>query len=163
MGSFPGFASPSDMVNSKCIVVIKPGNSSVVIWYQVDEFTLTSSVEYLLLNHTFTLGRFEKCHTNQLSTWTRVWGIFFFGQSSWQLSMVLIPSLPSLSKHQNGIYPLMTLMLCLLQSFQGSYVQLVQFLIIVKCSLFLVSNLINYGARLGCYFACPTVGQSFSL
>ena len=37
--SFPGLVPPSDMVNSKSMVGMLPGNSDVVIEYQVDEFT----------------------------------------------------------------------------------------------------------------------------
>ena len=39
--SFPGLVPLDDMVNSKSVMGIKPGDSSVVIGYQVDEFTCT--------------------------------------------------------------------------------------------------------------------------
>ena len=42
--------------NSKSMVGGKPGDASVVIGYQVEEFTDTWSVEHLLLNHKFTTG-----------------------------------------------------------------------------------------------------------
>ena len=37
--SLPGFVLPNDTVDSKYVVGIKPGQSSMVIGYQVDEFT----------------------------------------------------------------------------------------------------------------------------
>ena len=39
--SFPGSAQPNDTVSSKSVVGVKPGNSDVVIRYQIDEFTYT--------------------------------------------------------------------------------------------------------------------------
>ena len=38
---FPGMIPPSGMVKFKCVVDIKPGDSSWVIGYQVDDFTHT--------------------------------------------------------------------------------------------------------------------------
>ena len=43
--SFPGLVPSDDMVNSKSVMGIKPGDSGVVIGYQVDEFTHTWSAE----------------------------------------------------------------------------------------------------------------------
>ena len=45
-GSFFRFGSPNDMVNSESVVGMKPGDSNVVIWYQVDEFTRTFLAEH---------------------------------------------------------------------------------------------------------------------
>ena len=39
--SFPGLVPSDDMVNSESVMGIKPGDSGVVIGYQVDEFTHT--------------------------------------------------------------------------------------------------------------------------
>ena len=36
---FPGSAAPSDTVDSESVVGVTPGDSGVVIGYQVDEFT----------------------------------------------------------------------------------------------------------------------------
>ena len=44
-GSFPGLVPSDDTVNSESVMGIKPGDSSVVIGYQVDEFTHNWSVE----------------------------------------------------------------------------------------------------------------------
>ena len=43
--SFPGLAPYNDMVDSESAVDIKPGNSGVLIGYQVDEFTGPWSAE----------------------------------------------------------------------------------------------------------------------
>ena len=43
--SFPGLVPSDDVVNSDSVMGIKPGDSGVVIGYQVDEFTLTWSAE----------------------------------------------------------------------------------------------------------------------
>ena len=46
--SFPGLVPSDDAVNSDSVMGIKPGDSSVVIGYQVDEFTCTWSAEWLV-------------------------------------------------------------------------------------------------------------------
>ena len=46
--SFPGLVPSDDMVNSKSAVGIKPGDSGVVIGYQVDEFTHSWSIEWFV-------------------------------------------------------------------------------------------------------------------
>ena len=43
--SFPGLVQSDDTVNSESVMGIKPGDSSMVIGYQVDEFTHTWSAE----------------------------------------------------------------------------------------------------------------------
>ena len=43
--SFPGLVPSDDAVNSDSVMGIKPGDSGVVIGYQVDEFTCTWSAE----------------------------------------------------------------------------------------------------------------------
>ena len=43
--SFPGLVPSDDVVDSDSVMGIKPGDSSVVIGYQVDEFTHTWSAE----------------------------------------------------------------------------------------------------------------------
>ena len=43
--SFPGLVPSDDMVDSESVMGIKPGDSGVVIGYQVDEFTCTWSAE----------------------------------------------------------------------------------------------------------------------
>ena len=46
--SFPGLVPSDDAVNSESVMGIKPGDSSVVIGYQVDEFTHTWSAEWFV-------------------------------------------------------------------------------------------------------------------
>ena len=46
--SFPGLVPSDDTVNSESVMGIKSGDSSMVIGYQVDEFTRTSSVEWFV-------------------------------------------------------------------------------------------------------------------
>ena len=43
--SFPGLVPSDDTVDSESVMGVKPGDSSVVIGYQVDEFTCTWSPE----------------------------------------------------------------------------------------------------------------------
>ena len=46
--SFPGLVPSDDAVDSESVMGIKPGDSSVVIGYQVDEFTHTWSAEWFV-------------------------------------------------------------------------------------------------------------------
>ena len=54
--SFPGLVPSDDMVDSKSVMGIKPEDSSVVIGYQVDEFTHTRSVEWFVVHSHIYLG-----------------------------------------------------------------------------------------------------------
>ena len=45
-----GLVPSDDTVNSESVVGIKPGDSSVVIGYQVDEFTHTWSTEWFVVH-----------------------------------------------------------------------------------------------------------------
>ena len=46
--SFPGLVPSDNAVNSDSVMGIKPGDSGVVIGYQVDEFTCTWSAEWFV-------------------------------------------------------------------------------------------------------------------
>ena len=46
--SFPGLVLSDDVVNPDSVMAVKPGDSSVVIGYQVDEFTRTWSAEWFV-------------------------------------------------------------------------------------------------------------------
>ena len=46
--SFPGLVPSDDAVNSESVMGIKPGDSGMVIWYQVDEFSCTWSAEWFV-------------------------------------------------------------------------------------------------------------------
>ena len=59
--AFPGLALPDDMVNSKSVVGMKPGDSSVVIGYKVDEFTHTCLVKHFVAQ-SFILASWARCH-----------------------------------------------------------------------------------------------------
>ena len=50
------------MVNSESVVGIKPGDSGVVIGYQVDEFTCTWSAEQFVAHPIFIQGSLVRCH-----------------------------------------------------------------------------------------------------
>ena len=60
--SFPGLVPSDDAVDSESVMDIKPGDSGVVIGYQVDEFTHTWSAEQLLPTPTFILSSLARCH-----------------------------------------------------------------------------------------------------
>ena len=55
--SFPGLVPPDIMVNSKLGGAVKPGNSKVVIGYQVDEFThMVSRMLYCSITNLLLIG-----------------------------------------------------------------------------------------------------------
>ena len=60
--SFPGLVPSNDMVNSESAMSIKPGDSGVVIGYQVDEFTPTWYAEQFVAHSHFILGSLVSCH-----------------------------------------------------------------------------------------------------
>ena len=60
--SFPGLVPSDDAVDSDSVMGIKPGDSGVVIGYQVDEFTCTWSAEQFVACSTFILGSLARCH-----------------------------------------------------------------------------------------------------
>ena len=51
--SFPSLVLPADMVDSKSVVDIKLGYSSVIVGYQDDKVIYTWLAECLLLDHIF--------------------------------------------------------------------------------------------------------------
>ena len=52
--SFPGFGPSDDVVDSESAIGIKPGDSGVVIWCQVDEFTCTwSTGQFVAHSHIY--------------------------------------------------------------------------------------------------------------
>ena len=60
--SVPGLVPSDDMVNSESVVSIKPGDSGMVIEYQVYKFTHIWSVEQFVAVPTFILGSQVRCH-----------------------------------------------------------------------------------------------------
>ena len=103
----------------------------------------------LLLIHTFTLGSWVRSH-HPPSTWTWVGGVFISRPSSCRIQTGF--GFYPYWFDQYWTHPLLNLMLLLFQALQGSYAQLILFLILLNHGLFLASNLINYGARLGHLF-----------
>ena len=105
------------MVNAELVVDVKPCDFSVVIGYQVDEFTHMCELSASLLQ----VVRITLLWTKQSKT----------------LRMVLILASWTLLMHQNWMFPLMRQMSCLPQSLQGFYVWLGPILIMLACSLIL--------------------------
>ena len=60
-GSFSGSVSPDDTVNSESVVGIEPGDSGVVIGYQVDEFTHSWPAEHFIDSSHFILVSQVRC------------------------------------------------------------------------------------------------------
>ena len=58
---FPGLIQPNDIVNSASVVAILPGDSGVVIGFQLDAFTHTWLAEHFMLDHTLTLSSRARC------------------------------------------------------------------------------------------------------
>ena len=59
---FPGLVPSDDAVNSDSVMGIKPGDSSVVIGYQVDEFLAPGLQSGLWPTPTLILGSLARCH-----------------------------------------------------------------------------------------------------
>ena len=151
--SFSGNAPPDDTVNSESLVCIKPGDSGVVIRYEVDEFTCIWSAECFIAQSHIYPGLIGKVsilthsHPNQAGMITPFWT-----RQLKTLSMVFILSFWTPHWHaRTG---------CILwwgwcHVFSVCYTWLVLFLILLDHSLFPASNLISYGARLGvCFCLC---------
>ena len=61
--SVPGSSPPDDMVNSQSVMVGKPGDIDVVIWYQAEEFTHTWLAEHFITQPHIYPGFTEKVST----------------------------------------------------------------------------------------------------
>ena len=106
-----------------------------------------------LLIHTFTISSWVSCHhfaTFHLKEGVRI--IHLWTRQLQTLNWAQIPSSLIPSRHQNRKHPLMSLLSLLLQSLQGFFTWLVQFLILLNYSLLLASGLINYGDMQGHFF-----------
>ena len=69
--SFPGLDPPSDIFTCKSVVGIKTGDSSVVIGYQVYDFTCTWLTEHFInQSHIYSglIGKVHDVSTKQLPT-----------------------------------------------------------------------------------------------
>ena len=128
---------------------IKPGDSGVVIGYQVDEFTCTWSAEqFVACFHIYPGFTGKVLSLTHFSLEPGCEDYAFLDQLLLTLNRDWIPSSLIHSRHQNWILPWRSLMLLPLQSLLGFSTWLVPFLIILSCSLLLAFILINCGARL---------------
>ena len=136
--SFPGLVPSNDTVDSESVMGVKPGDSGIVIGYQIDEFTHTWSAEQVVAHFHIYPGFTGKVSSlthfplepvcEDYSFWTRPWLTL---NKAW-----IPPSLIPL-RHQNWMLPWMSLMPFHLQSLLGFFTWLVLFVIILNCSLLL--------------------------
>ena len=120
--SFPHLVPPDDAVNSESVVGIKPGDSGVVIGYQVDEFICTWSTEQFVAHSHIYPGFMVKVSSLTHFALEQGFGDYsFLDQAVTDFEQGLDSILTSLivSRHWNWIQTWMSLMLLLLQSFQG--------------------------------------------
>ena len=159
--SFPGLVPSDDTVDSESVMGTKSGDSSVVIGFQVDEFTCTWSTEWFVA-HSHIYPRF----TGKMSSLTHfplVRIISFWIRLLLTLNKAWIPSTLIHSRHQKWTLPWMSLMSLNLQSLLGFFAWLVPFLIILSSSLLLAFKLINCCARLGLFLPCVSGYQDISI
>ena len=147
---FPGLVPSDDTINPESVMGVKPGDSSVVIGYQVDESTHTWSAEKFVAHSHIFPG-----FTGKVSSLTHFPGCedyAFLIRLLLTLNKAWTPSSLIHSRHRNWTLLWRSLMpLHLLQSLLAFSAQLVPFLIILSCSLLLAFILINCGARLGLF------------
>ena len=140
---------------------IKPGDSSVVIAYQVDDFTCTWSAEQFVA-HSYIYPGF----TSKVSSLTHFplepGCMPFWIRLLLTLNKDWTPSSLIHLKHWNWTLPWRSLMPLHLQSLLGFSTWLVPFLIILSHSLLLAFVLINCGARLGLFCAHVSLATKMS-
>ena len=150
--SFPGLVPSDDAVNSDSVMGMKPGDSGVLIGYQVDEFTRTWSAEQFVAHSHIYPG-----FTGKVSSLTYFplepgcEDYAFLDQAVADFKQGLDSILTDSLKILELTLPWRSLMPLHLQSLIGFSAQLVPFLIILSCSLLLTFVLINCGARLGLF------------
>ena len=145
--SFPGLVPSDDQGNSEFVIGIKPGDSGVVIGYQVDEFTCTWSAEQFVA-HSYIYPRFTGKVLHQALA------DFEQGLDSILTDQLKTPEL------ETSLDELM--LLHLLQSLLDFSTQLVPFLIVLSCSLLLAFELVNCGARLGLFLPPVSLATKMS-
>ena len=104
--SFPGLVSSDDAVYSDSVMGIKPGDSGVVIGYQVDEFTHTWSAEqFVAHSHIYPgfTGKVSSLTHFPLNQGVRI--MPFWIRLLLTLNKDWIPSSLIHSRHQNWIFP----------------------------------------------------------
>ena len=134
--SFPALVPSDDMVNSESVMGIKPSDSGVVIGYQVDGFTHTWSAEqFLACSHIYPefTGKVSSLTHFPLELGCEDYS--FLDQAVADFEQVLDSILTDSLRHQNRMFPWMSLMPFHLQSLLSFFAQLVCFLIIPNHSL----------------------------
>ena len=119
-------------------MVVKLGDSGVVIGYHVDEFTCNCSAEqYVAHSHIYSgfTGKVSSLTDFPLELGCEDYS--FVDQAMVTLNKAWIPSSPIPLRWQNWMLPWMTLMPFHLQSLLGFFTWLVIFLIILSHSLLL--------------------------
>ena len=138
-------------------MAVKPGDSGVVIGYQVDEFTRTWSAEWFVAcshiypGFTGKVSSLTHFPPNQgvriMPFWIR---LLLTSNKGWTPSSLIH------LRHQIWTLPWRSLMPLHLQSLQGFFTRLVPFLITLSRSLLLAFILVSCGARLGPFLPlCP--------
>ena len=149
--SFPGLVPSDDTVDSESVMGIKPGDSSLVIGYQVDEFTCTWSAEWFIACSHFYPG-----FTGKVSPLThfplepgcenyafldQAVADFEQGLDSILTDSLETPELDTSLDEPDAIT----------SSVSSGFLHSVAFLIILSHSLLLAFKLINCGVRLGLF------------
>ena len=143
---------PHGMVDSKSVLGNEPCDSGVVNGYQVDEFTHNWSAQHIVAQSHIYPGFMD-----QLSTLTHLVlesaceDCFFLDQAVKNLEH----GLGSTITHSINT-PELDASFDEADTCQSFCTWLVPFLIFTDHSLHLASNLVDYGASLGKYFACTT-------
>ena len=148
----PVCVPPIDRVDSESGVDIKPGDSGLVIGYQVNEFTHTWSAAHFIAQSHISCFYLWGVNANHFPLEPGCEDYSFIDQAVKDLEHGLNSILRTLLTHWNKMHSLMRLVPFPFQSFWSLYTQLKLFLIILDCKSLLWSNLVNYGARLWYYF-----------
>ena len=133
--SVPGLVTSDDMVNSESVMGIKPGDSGVVIGYQVDEFTHTWSAEQFVVHshiYPWLTGKVPSLIHFPLEPGCEDYSFLDQAIANFEQGLDSF-----LTDSQNTTLPRMSLMPLLLQSLLGFFTWFVLFLIILNCSLLL--------------------------
>ena len=149
---FPGLVPSDDKVDLESAMGIKPGDSGVVIGYQVDELTHTwSADQFVAHSHIYPgfTGKVSSLTHFPLEPGCEDYSFLDQAMTDFEqgLDSILTDSLetPELDTSLDEPMPLP------LQSLLGFITWLVLFLIILNCSLLLAYDLVNCGARLGLF------------
>ena len=155
--SSPGLVPSDDTVNSDSVLVVKPGDSSVVIGYQGDEFTCTWSAEqFVACSHIYPWFTGKVASLTHVPLEPGCEDYAFWIRLLLTLNKDWTPSSLIYLRHWNWTLPWRSLMLLhLLQSLLGFSAWLVPFLIILSCSLLLAFVLITVVP--GYCSSCPCV------